>query len=142
MASDNDRTMRLIMEAYQQGGAQAVREVLTRAGLPEAAITNILAQIEAVVKQPQIMPQQQLQALLQNTYAVKTAVPEKLVEWRAAVQEFRDGAAQRGDDWAIEVALADGLLNLLDDKPAALPDDNPYQPYLQQLIAAIAAGKK
>ena len=84
------------------------------------------------------LPQDTINTLAGNTVAVKTSAAAQLGEWRTALQSFRDSSATRGDDWLPEVAFADALLAVLDDQPVSLPDSNPYQSAVQQVIANIA----
>jgi len=73
-----------------------------------------------------------------NTAAVKTSAGAQFDEWRTALQSFRDSSITRGDDWLPEVAFADALLAVLDNKPVSLPDSSPYQSAVQKVIGAIA----
>jgi tetratricopeptide (TPR) repeat protein len=81
----------------------------------------------------------QINILSDNTEAAKTDMPETLDEWKQELRGFRDDLATKGTVFHAEVAFADALLAVLDDQPASLPDDNPYQSALQQVIAVIAA---
>ncbi len=69
--------------------------------------------------------------------AAKTTDPEDLAAWRDTLARFRDEAAGRGTEWAIEVAFTEALLAVLDDRAAALPSDNPYHPYLRLVLDAL-----
>jgi hypothetical protein len=138
LESDNDRMMRMIMQAWQQGGETRVRTLLGEAEVPAAAIDRIIAQIkQAEIDFPPQMPKEQLHLLMRNTVAVKTTAPERLADWRVQVQAFYDGTVERGEEWAIERDFAQSLLNLLDGKPAALPEKHPYASYLQEVLKAI-----
>jgi len=91
---------------------------------------------------PSTLPAETVNVLAGNTVAVKTGVPEKLDEWRTQVQHVRADFAGRGADWVIEVAFADALLAVLDDQPAALPDDNLYAGVVRQVVEAIEAFRR
>jgi len=86
---------------------------------------------------PQTLSKEIIQALAGNTVAVKTSVPDRLDEWHAQVQAFHDDVATKGTTWELELAFADALLAVLDNQPALLPGNNPYQPYLKQVLSAI-----
>jgi len=90
----------------------------------------------------QTLSEEIIKALADNTVAVKTSVPDSLNKWHTQLQAFRDEAASKGASWQVEVAFADALIAVLDDQPAALPDNNPYQPYLNQVLSAIDDFKK
>src|SRR5688572_8906288 len=106
--------MRMIMQAWQQGGETRVRTLLGEAEVPVAAIDRIIAQIkQAETDFPPTIPQEQLNLLMRNTVAVKTTAPERLAEWRVQVQTFYDGAVERGEEWATERDFAGALLNIL-----------------------------
>lgn len=73
--------------------------------------------------------------------AVCTFAAGEAGEWRQELQAIRTDFAGSGADWAIEVAFADALLQVIDNQPAALPQENPYYPYLQHALDAIARFK-
>ncbi len=127
---------------YAQGGADAIREAL-KGQAPDEVIGAMIAQVAQAAagtgapSATSALPDETTNWLAGNTVAVKTQMREKLDEWRQQLGEIRVDFAGRGDDWAIEVAFADALLAVLADQPAVLPDDNPYQLYLRQVIEAI-----
>jgi len=55
---------------------------------------------------------------------------------------FYTFTSPKGASWQVEVAFADALIAVLDDQPTALPDNNPYKPYLQAILSAIDDFKK
>jgi tetratricopeptide (TPR) repeat protein len=117
-------------EAIHHPDLESDRAMLNRL---RATLSGSSAQDQA----QSIMPQEQIEALLSNTFAVKTSSPENLDNWRGRLEAFRQQATAQGPDWAIELAFAEALLGLLDDQPATLPEDNPYWPYLEALLQAL-----
>ena len=111
--------------------------VLDKAGRHDEA-QALRAQLPAEQSTPSTLPQDTINTLAGNTVAVKTDENEQLGEWCTALQGLRDSSATRGDDGLSEVAFVDALLAVLNDQPVALPDGNPYQSAVQQVIANIA----
>ncbi len=91
---------------------------------------------------PATLPAAMIQWLAGNTVAVKTAVPDKMGEWRAELARLRADFAGRGADYAIEVAFADALLAILDDQPVSIADDNPYADAVRAAVGAGGVGDK
>ena len=85
------------------------------------------------------LPREVVQNWCQNTLAVKTAVSERLAEWRNDLLEIREKIANQGADYAQEGAFVDALLAILDDRPVDIPADNPYADVIQQTQQAIEA---
>ena len=83
-----------------------------------------------------------MNVLAENSIVVKTDANVAFNAWHKQLQVFRDSFAAQGDNWLTEVAFCDALLAVLDDQPTSLPDDNPYQSTLQQVMAAIADYEK
>ncbi|MBI5666363.1 MAG: tetratricopeptide repeat protein, partial [Chloroflexi bacterium] len=145
------QVMQMLAQVYREQGAEAVRQMLRRQ-IPDEVIEQLLAQLASDsplpdadaegtgvrASSPSTLPDETVRLLAQNTAAVKTGAPDKLDDWRATLQNLHADFAGRGDDWAIEVAFAAALLAVLDDQPAALPDDNPYAPVVRAVVAAIA----
>ena len=123
-------------ERWTNIACKRLADLLERAERHDEA-QALRAQLPAEQSSQSTLPQDTINTLTGNTVAVKTDENEQLGEWRTALQSFRDSSATRGDDWLPEVAFVDALLAVLNDQPATLPDDNPYQPALQQVIAAI-----
>lgn len=135
----SEEAMQELVRFYAERGPDALREML-RGHMPDAVIEAFLQQLadDATALQPQeTLPAETVNLMAGNTYAVITNAPDQLEEWRPQLQKLRAEFAASGDDWAIEIAFADALLALLDNKPALLPDDNPYAPVLQQVKEAI-----
>ncbi len=107
----------------------------------EALIAQLAQAADSFPKEntPSTLPAETVQMLARNTVAVKTEVPDKLDEWREQLNNIRADFANRGPDWAIEVTFVEALLAVLDDQPVSLPDNNPYAPVVQQVVAAINA---
>jgi hypothetical protein len=78
-----------------------------------------------------------LDTMVQNTIAAKTVAPDGLEAWRSKLQQSIQFAVQtqRPD----ERAFFKALLAIIDDKEAILPDDNPYQPHLEQVKNAVVS---
>ncbi|HEX2913541.1 MAG TPA: hypothetical protein VH186_22245, partial [Chloroflexia bacterium] len=90
------------------------------------------------VQEAATMPEEEIKALLHNTFAVKTNAAEQLEEWREQLQGLQAEWQTRGPDWVMEVAFSGALLAILDGQAVTLPEDNPYRPYLEQLQAVLA----
>lgn len=134
------QAMRMLAQLYAQGGADAVREAL-RGQAPDEVIEMLIAQLaQGGENAPapgglSTLPAETVDTLAGNTVAVKTQVPDKLDEWRQNLQGIRTDFA--GRNWANEIAFVDALLAVLDDQPAALPDNNPYAPVVRLVVEAI-----
>ena len=89
---------------------------------------------------PATMSSDQLQAIVSNTVAVMTTMPERRAEWREGIANVLQNAQQHGTDWHIEVEFFTAVLAILDGNTAALPGDHPYAPALTQIQEGIAAG--
>ncbi len=105
-------------------------------------VAGIAAQMRQALQganslEPSILPPEQIEALVNNTLAVKTVAPESRLKWYTELQAVREQWAVQGADWEIEVAFVESLLAVLDDQPAILPEANPYRPYLEALLAAL-----
>jgi tetratricopeptide (TPR) repeat protein len=87
-----------------------------------------------------ILPADEVEALIQNTVAVLTVMPERRDEWRAAMSRARDDALARGGGWQVEVELFGAVLSLLDDGHPQLPAGHPYAPALAAIRTGVASG--
>ncbi len=145
--------MQMLAQLYVQGGATAVRELLSSSGeVPDAVIEQLLTALEAQTTAEAaanagatlagalagMLPTETINMLASNTVAVKTGVPDKLEEWRAQLVATHEDFSGRGADYANEVAFVAALLALLDDQtPAAMPPENPYQQIVDSMVQAI-----
>jgi tetratricopeptide (TPR) repeat protein len=80
-----------------------------------------------------------VQVVANNTATVKTIARDKLADWKVAL-EHSCQEAKIGED-VNELAFFEALLAVLEDQPVSLPDENPYQSYLQSVVNAVASGK-
>jgi hypothetical protein len=137
------QAMRMLAQLYAQGGADAVRGALAEANVPEEVMTGLLeqlAQMTADDSAPQVstaprkagLSAETVQMLVRKTVAAKTNEPDNQYGWKNHLRQLKNSWS------ATEVAFADALLALLDDKPASLPPDNPYSKYLDEAKAQIA----
>jgi tetratricopeptide (TPR) repeat protein len=78
-----------------------------------------------------------IKSFIATTIAVKTNMPQSFTQWRIQVQAFRNETMAKGENRYNEMVFGDALLAILGDLPATLPQENPYQPYLQQILVAI-----
>jgi hypothetical protein len=111
-------------------------------GLPEAAIEGLIAQLgqagaSAGAPSLSLLPTEQIERLVGNTIAVKTDVPDKIGEWRGALQQAQQKFAAQGVDWQIEVEFVDALLAVLDGTPPALTADHPYRQFVDHVQSSI-----
>ncbi len=88
-----------------------------------------------------IMPSDQLQAVLSNTITVMTTVSERRVEGREVIVNALQDAQQHGADWQIEGEFFTAVLAILDGEAPVLPGDHPYAPTLAKIQEGIAAGR-
>jgi class 3 adenylate cyclase len=84
------------------------------------------------------LPDEAVEQLAGNTYAVMTSHAAQHGEWRAILSSTREDYAGRGVYYQIEVVFVDALLSILDSESPALLVDNPYSWVIQQVIDAIA----
>jgi tetratricopeptide (TPR) repeat protein len=103
-----------------------------------AALAELVRMRDGDAPQRSTLPADLIDVLVSNTIAVKTFATGRVEEWRDALRHFRDNAAGRGGEWVSEVHFAEALLAVLEDRPASLPVDNPYQPELQRVLDTIA----
>lgn len=131
------------VEMYLQQGEEAVRIALKEFGVPDHIIEQLIARIiQKAHNFPQIstintLPEETIEGIIKNTYLVKTSMPDELENWRTTLKALNQEWIAEGENYAIEVAFAESLLALLDDKPTSLPKENPYHLYLQQLLDAL-----
>lgn len=81
-----------------------------------------------------------IQNWLGNTHAVRTAVPEKLDEWRGVLEGHKGKMLAMGADWQNEVAFVEALLAVLRGEKPVLPNDNPYADLVKGLLDALDKG--
>ncbi len=120
--------------------------ILERYNLPQDAGGGTIAQHKQFLAQltgqsaPQgqsTLPDETVNMLAGNTYAVMTTHKDKQSEWQPVLTQYRDDFASRGDDWAIEVAFTEALLAILAGSRPTLPADNPYADVVQQVLQMI-----
>jgi tetratricopeptide (TPR) repeat protein len=97
----------------------------------------VLAGIEGYdddAPQVHIAPQE-LQAIVQNTVAVRTFAQESRDEWRETIQGAKEQAS--ANNHTHELAFFEALLLVMDEQEASLPDDNPYKTHLDEVLAGV-----
>jgi tetratricopeptide (TPR) repeat protein len=133
-------TMQQLAHIYQQGGEEAVHAIL-KGQMPDGMIEEITAQLSGISASQatqNTLPADTVQTLAGNTIAVMTEAPEERDKWRENLQGIRNDFDANGDEWIIEVAFVGALLAILDGDKPTLPEDNPYKPYLLQLLERIS----
>lgn len=78
---------------------------------------------------------QGLDAIVQNTIAVRTFADDKRDDWRETLQGALAQAQSQGH--YPEMAFFNTLIAIVDGQDTTLPDDNSYQPHLQQVLDGI-----
>jgi len=86
------------------------------------------------------MPAKQIEAIVGNTIAVMTSMPERRAEWREEMIQAMQNAKQRGADWQIEVEFFTAILVILDGQSPMLPADHPYAQAITAIQDGIARG--
>jgi len=129
-----------------------------QARLGEQQFASLLAQVESqkeeivkralqertipdeVVQAASTMPAEQITAIVGNTVAVMTTVPERRTEWREAIAHMLADAQQRGANWQIEVEFYTTILAILDGQSPTLAADHPYASAIAAIQDGIANG--
>jgi|GEM_PF-1053957 len=84
----------------------------------------------------EILSEDTLNPTIQQTIRVCTSATDQKISWRETLDSARDVAERENN--ANELAFFTALIDVIDGKTPTLPDDNPYQPYLQQMLDGIA----
>ena len=79
---------------------------------------------------------EQVQVMAGNTVLVMTSVPEKRIEWRAALHANYTQAKQLG--FQAEIEFFSALMGLLDDVPPAMPAASPYARVIHAIQDALS----
>lgn len=83
------------------------------------------------------LPFQKIEEFIRNTFLAKTAMPEKLVEWQQTIGEWKLGLEEMEDDMEVEIEFLDALLAIVNDQHVCIAENNPYAPYVDELLIAL-----
>lgn len=128
--------MSALVEDTQRATAMVQHEVI------EGLIAQIATAIQTSSSAQSTLPDEAIQHLASNTYAVMTSHSVKHSEWREHLQRVREAFEDNGDDYQIEVAFAVALLSILDGGSPKLPDSNPYSGVIQSVLGKIEKHKE
>ena len=100
----------------------------------EAAAERVKSEAHETV--PTHLTNEQVQVMAGNTVLVLTSVPEKRIEWRAALLANYNHAKQVG--YQAEIEFFSALMGLLDDVPPSVAVESPYAKVIQSIQNALS----